>query len=264
MESSTARFSIFILQSLHSGLSETHIRRELLQNGWSLEEINGALRRALDRSPAPQKIRQTVSLELDVEAINKEFSENIKKLKTVSINRIELDQSVEAKPERRKKLRVEMFYGHRLDRTLAFILDAVFIATGLFPFQETLKKTGFDLSISALILFFAYNVFFELSRWEATPGKSLFGLRVARKDARRILWVESVLRNGFKILPALLAIFYMPPLGVISSSVLILTATGIGGAFIFFTRRVQAAYDLIPKTIVLRFDRRLQVRVTRS
>lgn len=83
-----------------------------------------------------------------------------------------------------------------------------------------------------LLLPIAYFALLESSRWQATIGKRICGLRVTRLDGRRISLPRAVGRYLGKFVSALIL--------------------GIGFLMIAWTRRKQALHDLMADTLVVR------------
>jgi len=69
------------------------------------------------------------------------------------------------------------------------------------------------------------------SKWQATIGKRLFGLKVSTLDGEKVHFIRAFSR--YFIMIFLSSLFY------------------IGYLMIFFTKRKQALHDLIGKTIVI-------------
>lgn len=146
-----------------------------------------------------------------------------------------------------------MQYGTVGQRVLAFFADAMILvlvigiaeALGLpvfddFSVREVPVEGGgseevLDYSIQGLIvtiaLIWGYYVGFEVSRYEATPGKIAMGLRVTDLAGKRVGVVRATVRHFAKALTV---------------------ATLFVGFFLaFFTRRRQALHDLIAGCLVL-------------
>ena len=89
-------------------------------------------------------------------------------------------------------------------RFIAYVLDLVFEALLLLVFSFVIGAvSGFfgkniSIGISALLSFLIwwfYHIFFEISRWGATPGKMIFGLRVVDEAGGSVTLVQSMIRN---------------------------------------------------------------------
>ena len=87
------------------------------------------------------------------------------------------------------------------------------------------------VTIAGLIWWF-YFAGFESSRWQATPGKRLMGIRVTDAAGARASFARTTGRSFAKILSGLLC--------------------GIGYLMAAFTARKQALHDLIAGTLVVR------------
>jgi uncharacterized RDD family membrane protein YckC len=87
-------------------------------------------------------------------------------------------------------------------------------------------------NLVGLLLPLAYYALLESSRWQATVGKRVCGLRVTRLDGQRISLPRAIGRYFAKFLSALILC--------------------IGFLMIGWTRRKQGLHDLIAETLVVR------------
>ena len=104
------------------------------------------------------------------------------------------------------------------------------------------------MGLLLLIWFFIswwYGVFFEASRWGATPGKKMLGLRVVQVSGSPVTFSQALLRNFLRNADA------MPFLGV---GVAGLPTFGLGLGTMLATRRFQRLGDLAAGTVVI-YDR---------
>jgi uncharacterized RDD family membrane protein YckC len=147
-----------------------------------------------------------------------------------------------------------MQYGRVSQRVLAFILDAMILvlligaveALGLpvfddFSIVEVAVEGGGEPQqqlrysypglIVTLALIWGYYVGFEVSRYEATPGKIALALRVTDLEGKRIGILRATLRHVAKLLTLL--------------------TLSLGFFMAIFTRRRQALHDLIAGCLVL-------------
>jgi len=85
-----------------------------------------------------------------------------------------------------------------------------------------------------LVIGFAYYVFFECSRWQATPGKMAVGIRVTDVAGRRLTVARAAGRNAVRLVNAFTVLIPM---------VAYVTAA--------FTQRKQGVHDLLAGTYVL-------------
>jgi uncharacterized RDD family membrane protein YckC len=109
--------------------------------------------------------------------------------------------------------------------------SVVWMATGG---EEGAVANGAVAVVWLLIVLAGYGYFvaFEASSWQATPGKRLLGLRVARVDGRRPSVATAIGRNLARTLCGL--------------------TLGLGYLSIVWTRRKQGLHDLLAGTVVIR------------
>ena len=147
-----------------------------------------------------------------------------------------------------------MQYGRVQQRMFAFIVDAMILvlligladAIGLPVFDdfrvvdvsvdgaaETEKTIEYSLAgiVVTIALIWGYYVGFEVSRYEATPGKMAMALRVTDMEGRRIGILRASVRHFAKVLT--------------------LATLSIGFFMAIFTRRRQTLHDLIAGCLVL-------------
>lgn len=123
-----------------------------------------------------------------------------KKLDT--LQRIEIAEGVE----------IQLHLAGPMPRGMAFALDCLikaailmvgafvctlmgFICSVLFGWNiGSGLSTGLMIAI-AFALEFVYSIVFEASRWSATPGKRIVGLKVVRTSGAPISWHQSVVRT---------------------------------------------------------------------
>jgi uncharacterized RDD family membrane protein YckC len=89
-------------------------------------------------------------------------------------------------------------------------------------------------SLAALVLGFVYYVIFEASKWQATPGKMLVGLRVTDLDGRRLGIGRSLARNAVRLV------------NVITALIPVICYLAVA-----WTARKQGLHDMLAKTLVL-------------
>jgi uncharacterized RDD family membrane protein YckC len=134
-------------------------------------------------------------------------------------------------------------------RFIAAILDtsiqlALVIATAyLFTTTTSSGFTRAAFSIVAFLLWFGYDVAFEVANAGRTPGKMATGLRVLRRDGRSVDFLTSAVRNILRLVD------FLPALYV------------VGTVLIVATRQHQRLGDIAAGTIVVR-ERRASVPVT--
>jgi uncharacterized RDD family membrane protein YckC len=89
------------------------------------------------------------------------------------------------------------------------------------------------LWIGFFVLDWGYSIGFEVSGWNATPGKRMAGLRVARTSGAPITWNQAVVRNLLRVVDVL-------PVGGV-----------FGAASCLSSRRFQRLGDLAADTVVI-------------
>lgn len=152
-----------------------------------------------------------------------------------------------------------MQYGTVQQRILAFILDAMILlvalgaieAVGIPVFDDVIPvevpvdgaaqtgavetETKFKPSLPGIVvtlaLIWGYYVGFEVSKYEATPGKIAMALRVTDLQGRRIGIFRSSVRHFAKLLT--------------------LATLSIGFFIAIFTRKRQTLHDLIAGCVVI-------------
>lgn len=147
-----------------------------------------------------------------------------------------------------------MQYGTVQQRILAFILDGMILlivlgvieAVGLPVFDDigitevvvdgaTEAQRQIQYSIPGIVitlaLFWGYFVGFEVSKYEATPGKIAMALRVTDMEGRRIGVIRSTVRHFAKFLT--------------------IATLSIGFFIAIFTRKRQTLHDLIAGCVVV-------------
>jgi len=90
------------------------------------------------------------------------------------------------------------------------------------------------ISLVVIVIGFAYYALFECSKWQATPGKKLLGLRVTDMDGNRLGLGRSLTRNAVRLVNAI--IWVIPFIAYIA---------------VAWTQRKQGLHDLLAKTLVL-------------
>jgi uncharacterized RDD family membrane protein YckC len=96
------------------------------------------------------------------------------------------------------------------------------------------------LSVGIFVIFWGYDVFFEVLASGRTPGKRWNGLRVVRSSGRPIGFLASAIRNLLRVVDWLPS-FYL-----------------VGGAAVVLTGKNQRVGDLVADTIVVREQRASQ------
>ena len=113
--------------------------------------------------------------------------------------------------------------------------DAVVDDAGLRPDEDASEALGVAiLSIYSFLIFFAYDVLFEVRGGGRTPGKRLTGLRVVRTGGRPVGFVTSAIRNVLRLVD------FLP------------SAYGLGMAVVFASKRNQRLGDIAAGTVVVR------------
>ena len=147
-----------------------------------------------------------------------------------------------------------MQYGTVQQRILAFILDGMILlivlgvieAVGLPVFDDigineivvdgaTEAQRQIEYSIPGIVvtlaLFWGYFVGFEVSKYEATPGKIAMALRVTDVEGRRVGVIRATVRHFAKFLT--------------------IATLSIGFFIAIFTRKRQTLHDLIAGCVVI-------------
>lgn len=147
-----------------------------------------------------------------------------------------------------------MQYGTVQQRILAFIVDVMILlvaigileAVGIPVFDDfrtvdvvvdgaTETQTKIEYSITGIVvtlaLIWGYYVGFEVSKYEATPGKIAMALRVTDMAGRRVGVIRSSIRHFAKLLT--------------------LATLSIGFFIAVFTRKRQTLHDLIAGCVVI-------------
>jgi uncharacterized RDD family membrane protein YckC len=129
-------------------------------------------------------------------------------------------------------------------RFIAALLDFLIQSAVLLAAALLLGVTGSDrdgvavaiFTIIFFLVFFGYDVLFEVRSRGRTPGKRWTGLRVVRTGGQPITFVPSCVRNVMRLVDMLPA----PPL------------YAVGMTSIFFTRQNQRLGDLAAGTMIVR------------
>lgn len=144
-------------------------------------------------------------------------------------------------------------YGGFWRRVVAFIIDGLLIGAVMMPFGlgltlahmgammngevtpdmlTSLMMTTIFAWCIRMVVSWAYAAGFESSRWQATPGKMLLGLKVTDLEGRRITFLRATGRVAGKWVSGLLL--------------------GMGYVLVAFTDRKQGLHDLMARTLVRR------------
>lgn len=150
-------------------------------------------------------------------------------------------------------------------RGLALLIDAVIKIGILLAISIILSIFGVSLSLmddqlgvgvregmmrlAAFFMEWFYFTAFEASRWGATPGKRIMGLRVVQKSGAAVTLPQAVMRNLLRAADALPVLFL--PLGIIMLPVMIY---GMGFVSCLFTKRFQRLGDIVAGTVVAYVD----------
>jgi len=147
-----------------------------------------------------------------------------------------------------------MQYGTVQQRILAFILDGMILlivlgiveGVGIPVFDDfrvvkvvvdgaTEAQNRIEYSIPGIVvtlaMFWGYYVGFEVSKYEATPGKIAMALRVTDMEGRRVGVIRATVRHFAKFLT--------------------LATLSIGFFIAIFTRKRQTLHDLIAGCVVI-------------
>lgn len=100
------------------------------------------------------------------------------------------------------------------------------------PAGKLMLHTEYTLDWSGTLVIWLYYTLFECSKWQATIGKQLLGLKVTDENGNRI----GIGRSNGRFWSKILSTFIF----------------GIGYLMIAFTSRKQGLHDLIARTLIIR------------
>lgn len=100
----------------------------------------------------------------------------------------------------------------------------------LTAYAEAISPT----TLVVLLIGFAYYALFECSKWQATPGKMAFGLRVTDLQGNRLGIGRSMARNAVRLLNAITVIIPF-----------------VAFIVVIWTQNRQGLHDMLAKTLVL-------------
>jgi uncharacterized RDD family membrane protein YckC len=109
-------------------------------------------------------------------------------------------------------------------------IPLIFIFALLFPESSTFFTVSFV--VLGLLIYWLYHDLFESSKYQATLGKILLGLKVTDLNGNKLSFLKASIRSLFKFI----------------SNILL----GFGFLVVFFTEKRQALHDIIAKTIITR------------
>lgn len=95
-------------------------------------------------------------------------------------------------------------------------------------------------TVASMVITFLYYVFFETSKWQATPGKLALRLRVTDINGRRLTLQRAAIRNLVRLAGLLSGV--IPVIGLVSLMCYLAVA---------WTQRKQGLHDLMASTLVL-------------
>lgn len=128
-------------------------------------------------------------------------------------------------------------------RIFAWLLDMIFIGLALGILATVIGITGFlvggmviegVMMLAAFVLTWWYPVFCEVSKWGATLGKKILGLRVMQPSGAPITWSQAIVRNFLRVVDINPPFFGIPAM-----------------ASCLATRRFQRLGDLAAGTVVV-------------
>ena len=123
----------------------------------------------------------------------------------IPVRRIDTLQSVELAEGMEIHLRAAgpflRFAAFLLDSIFQIIILLVFLIVSIFSasYLGSEVAEGIRLLLFFFVLWF-YHVFFELSRWGATPAKMIFGLRVVDEAGGSVSLGQSMIRNFLRLM----------------------------------------------------------------
>ncbi len=93
-------------------------------------------------------------------------------------------------------------YAGRLERFLAYLIDAIIL---LVPSMLLVGLMGAvsSVTLASFLINLVYYTYFTASHWQATPGKRLLGIYVARADRQPLSQRDALERFLAFILPTL-------------------------------------------------------------
>ena len=169
--------------------------------------------------------------------------------KTDTLQRIELAEGVE----------IRLRTAGPFVRAAAWLVDlglqvCILVLLAIFG-GMLLEGIGFNVAfgfflISAFVLFWFYNVYYELRRNGATPGKRMMGLRVVQPSGIPVRLTHSVVRNFVRLVDCLPVLPLVSP-NVSMGDPFVLPTYGLGIAVCLFTRNFQRLGDLAAGTVVI-------------
>jgi uncharacterized RDD family membrane protein YckC len=148
-----------------------------------------------------------------------------------------------------------IIYGGLLFRLVALIIDAIIASIFIVIAGYSLLFIGgvkddttamLYWTIGDVVLFWLYCAGFESSKYMATPGKMLFGLRVTDPEGNKISFIQATMRFIFKYMPAIIYSDYTRCLTIPFGLYMLLE---IG--YPVFSARKQSVHDKIAGTIVI-------------
>ena len=103
------------------------------------------------------------------------------------------------------------------ERVLAFLLDVVLVLIAyfiafqlilLFASSDVFNSMGWQVTLGILpfMLFFGYNILFEILRIGQTPGKMAMGIKVVRLDGKEPEWSDVVLRSTLHLVDTIFSV----------------------------------------------------------
>jgi uncharacterized RDD family membrane protein YckC len=129
-----------------------------------------------------------------------------------------------------------VYYAPHLQRLLAFIIDIILasvLASVILQLTGGAPRANADMSQAEMLqavqefqetpyvwvvigVLITYYALFQISSWQATPGKKLFGLYVTNLEGERLNLTQSIWRAAVEVgnfiilggLPAILALFH--------------------------------------------------------
>ncbi len=119
------------------------------------------------------------------------------------------------------------------------------------PFVDK-HRVELELLIWALpaILSWLYFALFESSKWQATPGKKFFGLRVCMSDMRPLSFWRASLKVFIEAITFILPLAFLAHFGEVGQALAIFVSL-LFVLVMFATERKQTAYDLAVKRVVI-------------
>ena len=146
-------------------------------------------------------------------------------------------------------MRVTIIYAGRLERLLAYLIDVFILLVSTILIAATFNGSATAVIITFFCCLVTYYTYFTSSTWQATPGKRLMNIYVARTDHKSLNQSDALERFLALILPILPLFTSFIPENV--TPLLVFWLTIFWFAPILFTNERIGYHDRLCKTRVL-------------